>query len=147
MEFGSKKRVLVVDDNHSLVRVIKGLLEMEGYEVLTAFDGLAGLQMAQEEKPDLVILDIKMPKMNGYQVCRDLASQDDTADIPILMLTRRGRCTGPDLRSEEVEAGVRERIEAFDSGALEFLSKPPDVDELLTRVQGLIWFGSQIQAA
>ena len=138
---GSKARILVIDDNRSLVRVYKRVLQKAGYKVLTAFDGLEGLWKVLNEKPDLIILDIVMPKMDGYEVCRRLKGNPATVDIPVLILTRKGSLAGPDT----VEAKrrdhdrVQDRLSGFEAGAMDFLSKPVTARELLDRVRGLLW--------
>ncbi len=136
----SKARILVVDDNHSIVRLIGALLQKDGFEALTAFDGLEGLQKAREEKPDLIILDIVMPRMDGYEVSRLLQDDPDTAAIPVLMLTVKGQIDDPSLDDHALEAGIRERMDGYEAGALEFLSKPIKAKELLDRVKALLWF-------
>ncbi len=140
----SKQRILVVDDNHSLVLVLERLLQKAGFDVLTAFDGLEGLQKTREEKPDLIILDIIMPKMDGYEVCRRLKGDPYTADIPVLFLTRKGSLAGPDSIKalRRYYNRVQERLGGFDAGALDFLSKPVTARELLDRVRGLLWLSS-----
>jgi DNA-binding response OmpR family regulator len=138
----SKTRILVVDDNRSVVRLIEALLQKEGFEVLTAFDGLDGLQKAREEKPDLMILDIVMPRMDGYEVCRLLQSDPDTVSIPILILTVKGQVDEPGLDNQDVEARIRERMDGYNAGAVDFLSKPIKARELLLRVRTLLWFDS-----
>ena len=136
----TKTHILVVDDNRSLVRIIQGLLQKEGHEVLTAFDGVDGLQKAREEKPDLIILDVVMPRMDGYEVCRLLQDDPDTAAIPVLMLTVKGQVDAHDLDDRALETGIRERMEGYEAGAVEFLSKPIKAKELLERVKTLLWF-------
>ena len=136
-----KARILVVEDNRSLVRVYERLLQKEGYEVLTAFDGLEGLQKALKEKPDLIILDIIMPKMDGYEVCRYLKRNPDTATIPVLILTRMGSLGGPDSEKSKRHyyERTKEQLAGFDVGAMDFLSKPVTAKEMLERVKGLLW--------
>jgi len=136
----SNARILVVDDNRSIVRLIEALLHKEGFEVLTAFDGLEGLQKAQEEKPDLVILDIVMPRMDGYETSRLLQDNPDTAAIPVLMLTVKGQVNDPGPGDDALEIGVREQMDGYEAGAVEFLSKPIKAKELLNRVKALLWF-------
>jgi DNA-binding response OmpR family regulator len=136
----TKIRILVVDDNRSLVRIMQGLLQKENYQVLTAFDGLQGLQKAREEKPDLIILDVVMPRMDGYEVCRLLQDDPDSAAIPVLMLTVKGQVDDPDLDERALETGIQERMEGYEAGAIEFLSKPIKAKELLHRVKTLLWF-------
>lgn len=122
----SEKRILIVDDDRSIVRLLRLVLEREGYEVLTAFDGPEGLHTAWQERPDLVILDIGMPSMDGYEVCRRLHSMRETAKIPVMMLTAKGRLSGLEgLEAKRVlHRHIEERVEGFDAGAVEFLSKP-----------------------
>ena len=126
----SKARILVVDDNRSLVRVMERVLEKEGFEVLTAFDGPEALQKARAQKPDLIILDIVMPEMDGYEVCRHLHRDPDTARIAVLMLTRL------DLR--RFTSDDEERIEHFEAGAIDYLTKPITAEKLLDRLRGLL---------
>ena len=136
----TETHILVVDDNRSVVRIIQVLLQKEGFEVLTAFDGLEALQKAQEEKPDLIILDIVMPRMDGYEVCRLLQDDLDTAAIPVLILTVKGQVDDPDLDERAFEISIRERMDGYEAGAIEFLSKPIKAKELLARVKALLWF-------
>jgi len=135
---GSAQRILVIDDNRSLVKVIEGILTKEGYEVLTAFDGHEGLQKAVAEKPDLVILDIVMPKADGYEVCRLLHDNPATETIPVLMLTVKGQVDEA-LDKETLGARYAERRMGFDVGALDFMNKPVKANELLEAVKKLIW--------
>jgi DNA-binding response OmpR family regulator len=80
-------KVLVVDDEEDVLRFISDALSHEGIEVVTAFDGLSALDMAGSEKPDIIILDIMMPLMNGYEVCQQLRNDPSTADIPVMFLS------------------------------------------------------------
>lgn len=136
----SQARILVVDDNRAIVRLVEALLQKEGFETLTAFDGLEGLEKAREEKPDLVILDIVMPKMDGYEVCRLLQNDPETAAIPVLVLTVKGQVDDPSLDDQTIESRIQEQMEGFEVGAADFLSKPIKARELLERVRGLLWF-------
>ncbi len=138
----SKARILVIDDRERMVKIVQRILEKEGYEVLTAFDGLEGLRKAQEKKPNLIILDIIMPEMDGYEVCRRLQSDPDTAAISILLLTVKGQTDDPNIDDETIDARIQERIEGFEAGAVEFLSKPVTSEELLDRVKALLWLSS-----
>ena len=138
----AKARILVVDDNRSLVRVLEQLLRKNGFDVITAFDGLEGLQKARDKKPDIAILDVVMPEMDGYEMCRQLRGDPNTAHITVLMLTRKGRVddigeSGEDRR--RFDSRVQERLKAFEAGALDFLSKPVAARDLLDRVGGLLW--------
>jgi len=136
----SKVHILVVDDNRSVVRIIEVLLQREGFEVLTAFDGLEGLQRAREEKPDLIILDIVMPRMDGYEVCRLLQDDPDTAAIPVLILPVKGQVDDPSLDDQTIEARIQEQMAGYEAGAMDFLSKPIKARELVKRVRTLLWF-------
>jgi len=103
-------RILIVDDESHILHVLSLKLGKAGYEVLTAVDGEEGLHMARESKPDLVITDIQMPYMTGLELSRELAGDEATADIPVLILTARGYA----LSSEDLET----------SNIREVLSKP-----------------------
>jgi adenylate cyclase len=115
--------VLVVDDVPENVRLLEALLGPRGYEVITATDGRAALELAESAKPDLMLLDIVMPGTDGYQVCRTLRERDETAVLPIIMLTASD---GP------------EKTRAIEAGADDFIAKPFDRHELLTRVDSLL---------
>jgi DNA-binding response OmpR family regulator len=133
-----KARILVIDDHKRTVKAIERILQRKGYKVFTAFEGMTGLQKAREEKPDLIILDIVMPGMDGYKVCYHLQRREDTARIPVLMLTGKGQIEGD---RPGVQYRIKEREAGFDVGAVEFLNKPVKMKELLNRVRGLLWMG------
>jgi CheY-like chemotaxis protein len=82
-----KKRILIVDDSPTALMWQKLLLRMEQYETLTACDGEEGVRVAREKQPDLILLDVSMPKMDGFEACRALRASPETRDIPILMVT------------------------------------------------------------
>jgi len=113
-----------VDDDRSLVRVIERILEKGGFEVLTAFDGLEGLRKAQEEKPDVIVLDIFMPDMDGYTTLWELKKATATKDIPVVMLTAAG-------------SYLNKRI-ARDSGAVAYITKPVNPSQLADAVVSLL---------
>ena len=96
------RKILVVDDEESIVKIIEYNLKKEGYEVLSAFDGEEGYKLAVEGKPDLILLDIMMPKMDGYEVCKKVRER---SDVPIIMLT---------ARAEEVDKVVGVELGAGD---------------------------------
>lgn len=121
---GDKKRVLIVDDERDLVETISFRLEAAGYEVLSAYDGQEGLEKARDEKPDLILLDVMMPKMDGYQVCRFLKFDEDFKNIPIVMLTARGQES-----DKNTGAGV---------GADAYITKPFDSASLLLKIKELL---------
>jgi len=87
----NNRRVLVVDDERHIVRLIQVNLEREGYQVLTAFDGKDGLQKAKTERPDLVVLDVMMPYMDGFEVLKSMKADPVTAEIPVIMLTAKAQ--------------------------------------------------------
>ncbi len=115
-------RILVVEDDQAICRGLRDNLEAESYEVMTAEDGDAGYQAIHDEKPDLVVLDLMLPKMGGYEVCRRIRSEGVTT--PILMLTARG---------EEAD-----RVLGLDLGADDYVTKPFSVREVLARVRALL---------
>ena len=87
----SKGRILVVDDEIYIVHILDFSLGMEGYEVITALDGEQAVERAQAEKPDLIVLDIMMPKLDGYETCKILKGDPATRDIPVILFTAKGR--------------------------------------------------------
>lgn len=117
----SKTRVLVVEDDRTLLETLEYNLTAEGYQVLTATDGLAALETARKEKPDLVVLDVMLPRLDGFEVCRVLRRE---TSIPILMLTAR--------------AGETDRVVGIEVGADDYLTKPFSMRELLARVKALL---------
>lgn len=116
------KRILIIEDDAAILRGLKDNLEYESYEVLTAVDGEDGYCQIQEKKPDLIILDLMLPKMNGYELCRKVREEGLTT--PILMLTARG---------EEMD-----RVIGLDLGADDYVTKPFSVPELLARIRAII---------
>jgi len=138
-----KQRILIIDDDKSLVLVAERLLQKEGYAVITAFSGLEGLQKAQAEKPDLVILDIVMPGMEGYEVCRQLKSNALTAHTPVIVLSVKGQT---DTWKGAPAVGLRETSTAFNCGANNFLTKPVAANDLLRTVKAELSFGAFLNA-
>ncbi len=117
--------VLVVDDDATIRRLLQITLETEGFTVTTAGDGVEGLRMAQEvPKPDLVLLDIMMPGMDGLQVCHTLKNDPATQDLPVVLLSAKAQ-------SHDIELGMR-------VGADDYITKPPDLLDLVTRVRQLL---------
>jgi CheY-like chemotaxis protein len=86
----AKGRILVVDDEIYIVHILDFSLGMEGYEVVTALDGEQALERARSEKPDLIVLDIMMPKLDGYETCKRLKADPETKDVPVILLSQRG---------------------------------------------------------
>lgn len=116
------KRILIIEDDLAILRGLRDNLEYDKYEVLTAADGEQGYCLIQEKKPDLIILDLMLPKMSGYELCRKVREEGLTT--PILMLTARG---------EEVD-----RVLGLDLGADDYVTKPFSVPELLARVRAIL---------
>lgn len=114
-------KVLVVEDETNLLVALEYNLDSEGYDVLTAQDGEAGLALARQEKPDLVILDVMLPKLDGFEVCRILRRE---SDVRVLMLTARG---------EEID-----RVVGLELGADDYVTKPFSIRELLARVRNML---------
>ena len=135
----TKARILCVDDDRPTVTIISGVLRKEGYEVDTALDGTEGLKKAREMKPDLIVLDIMMPGLDGYEVCRRLRSDPDTSKIGVLMLTAKGGVDENVKESWKFAGRVQDRLKGYDSGALEFLTKPIKAKDLLLRVKAVLW--------
>lgn len=120
----SKKRILVVDDETELVNTIKMRLETNDYEVLVAYDGYEALEKARKEKPDLIVLDLILPKMDGYKVCGLLKRDTRYARIPIIMLTAR-------VREEDKKMGE-------EMGAEAYITKPFEPQILLEKIKELL---------
>lgn len=121
---GPELSVLIVDDNEQNLELLHAYLEDLGPRIRLARDGQAAVSAIETEAPDLVLLDIMMPRMSGYQVCRWIKSRPETRDLPVVVVTALG------------EVGDVER--AVDSGADDFLTKPVDRLELTTRVRSLL---------
>ncbi|MDY6934607.1 MAG: response regulator [Spirochaetota bacterium] len=120
-------KILAIDDNVEYLKVITTLLEkfIPDSIVVTAESGYDGIEMARKEFPDVILLDIKMPGINGYEVCKGLKEDDNTKNIPIIMLTG--------LRTE-----ANDRVRALDIGADAFLSKPIDKSELIAQINVML---------
>jgi len=111
-------RILIVDDEQNIVDILKVNLEREGYQTLAAYDGAQGLEMGLNQKPDLILLDCMLPKIDGFDVCRKLRQQ---TNVPILMLT---------AKSEEID-----KVLGLELGADDYITKPFSVREVLARVK------------
>ena len=114
-------KILVVDDDRVLADVVTFMLHKEGYQVIQAFDGLMALERWKEDQPDLVVLDVNMPKMDGFEVCKKIRAEDDT---PILMLTVKGE-------EEDILSG-------FEIGADDYIVKPFSPGQLVARVKAIL---------
>jgi len=118
-----KKRILIVDDEKGIVDLLKKRIEQE-YEVLVASDGQEGLNMARDERPDLVVADVMMPRLDGYHMCRLLKFDENYKDIPVIMLTSREH--------------ERDRQTAREVKADAFITKPFNGGELMTSIRNLL---------
>jgi len=117
-----KKKVLIIDDNADFLKLLRFRLEASGYFVISAYDGDGGLKQAKKDKPDLILLDVMMPKMDGYAVMRLLKEDKMTKDIPIVMLT----C-------------LEKTKDAFlDAGVKGYIIKPYDKEDLLQMIDNLL---------
>ena len=117
-----KKRVLIVEDEKSIVDILRFNLEKEGYAALTAYDGEAGLDQALKENPDLILLDVMLPKMNGFDVCR--IRREKGSSVPVIILT---------AREEETD-----KVLGLEIGADDYITKPFSMRELMARVKANI---------
>jgi DNA-binding response OmpR family regulator len=120
----SQKKILIVDDEVDLVETIRFPLENEGFTVLVSYNGEDALNKARKEKPDLIILDIMLPKLDGYKVCRLLKFDERYKHIPILILTAKIQ--------------EKDKILGKETGADEYITKPFDLDELLEKVKAYL---------
>lgn len=119
-----EKKILLVDDERDLLEIVKMRLEASGYKVLTALDGQEGFDMAKREKPDLVILDLMLPKIDGYKVCRMLKFDEKYKKIPIILFT---------ARAQEADKKLGEEV-----GADAYITKPFEPEVLLEKIKELV---------
>lgn len=119
-----KKKILLADDEEDIKAVVSLFLQSKGYEVVTAFDGLAAIDMAKTEKPDLILLDVMMPVVNGYEVCERLKADEQTRSIPIVMLSAMAQ-------SESVDKGLS-------AGAADYVTKPFEPSHLEAVIQRIL---------
>ena len=120
----AKKKILVVDDEMDLVEMVSLRLEANNFEVLKAYDGQVGLDLARTDKPDLVILDLMLPKLEGYKVCRMLKFDEKYKHIPIILFT---------AKTQESDKKLGE-----DVGADAYVTKPFEPNELLSKIKELL---------
>ncbi len=118
------KRILVVDDEVQLVEMVKIRLEANGYEVLAAYDGQEALDKTREEKPDLIVLDLMLPKLDGYKVCRMIKFDEKYKNIPIILFSARAQ-------ESDKEMGVQ-------VGANAYITKPFEPQALLSKIKELL---------
>lgn len=115
------ERILIIEDDKAIVRVLERSLVYEGYEVDSAMNGEHGLELVQKKSPDLIILDLMLPGMDGLEFTKKIREENN---VPILMLTARG--------------GLEDRVQGLDSGADDYMVKPFELEELLARIRSLL---------
>ncbi|MFC2072631.1 response regulator [Chloroflexota bacterium] len=115
------KKILVVDDERKIVDILKAYLERDGYQVITAYDGRSALELARRDSPDLIILDLMIPEVSGWDVCRELRKE---SDVPVIMLTARDDTT--------------DKIIGLELGADDYVTKPFDPKEIISRVRAVL---------
>jgi CheY-like chemotaxis protein len=116
-----KKKILVVDDSKTALFMVTTILKKTPYEIVTAHDGQQAVQVAEAERPDLILMDVVMPHMTGFEACRELKQRELTRSIPVILVTTRGE-------EENVENG-------FESGCNDYVTKPVNAQELLAKVR------------
>ena len=119
-------KVLVIDDQPINVQLLKRKLEREGLQVIAAYNGSEGLALIKREKPDLVLLDVMMPDMDGIEVCQRMQADEETRHIPVIFITAR--------------TTKESKLEGLGVGAVDYITKPIDLDETLARVQTQLRF-------
>ena len=119
-----KKKILVVDDEPNILMSIEYILDMEGYEVHRARDGEEALSVAERIRPDLILLDVSMPRKDGYEVCRILREREDMAGTKVIMLTAKGQAL--------------EKKKGLEVGADEYVTKPFSAVDLLEKILSLV---------
>jgi len=119
-----RKRILVVDDEIYIVHILEFTLTMEGYEVITAADGEEALRKIEATRPDLVVVDIMMPKMDGYEVCRRIRQDEETKKLPVILLSAKGRPI--------------DRETGLEVGADDYMVKPFSPRRLLEKIKDLL---------
>ena len=120
----SKKKILAVDDEPNILMSIEFILEMEGYEVHIARDGEEALEVAERVQPDLILLDVNMPRKDGYEICRILREREELAGTKVIMLTAMGQ--------------ILEKKKGLEVGADEYVTKPFSADDLLQKIRAMI---------
>ena len=123
-------KILVIDDDNAINELIKINLELQGYEVTQAFNGIEGFAKAKQEEPSLIILDVMMPEVDGFTVAQRIRQAQEIADTPILMLTALSQ--------------LNDKVNGFNIGVDDYLTKPFEIDELVVRVRALLKRTNQI---
>lgn len=123
-------KILVIDDDNAINELIKINLELQGYEVIQAFNGVEGFAKAKQERPSLIILDVMMPEVDGFTVAQRIRQAQEISDTPILMLTALSQ--------------LNDKVNGFNIGVDDYLTKPFEIDELVVRVRALLKRTNQI---
>lgn len=121
-----KKLILLVDDDPDFVEAVRVIVESGGYDVEVAYDGQEGLEAVAERKPDLIVLDVMMPVMNGHEACAKLKGADDTKEIPVILLT---------AVADRVTTSTYTHRDMLESEAEDYMPKPVEPNELLERIK------------
>lgn len=117
-------RILVIDDSPTILYMVTNMIAQGGHETITATNGEQALKMAINQQPDLVLLDVILPRLNGYEVCRQLKSTPQTADIPVVMITSKTK--------------DKDRKWGMEQGADDYITKPFDADDLLDVIKRFV---------
>jgi DNA-binding response OmpR family regulator len=117
-------KILIAEDEQDILELINFTLQFGGYEVIPTSNGKDALEMTRKEQPDLVLLDVRMPRMSGYDVCTQIKADRDTRHIPVVFLSAKGQ-------EAEIKAG-------FDTGAIDYILKPFAPDHLLKRLEEIL---------
>ncbi len=123
-------KILVIDDDIAINELIKINLELQGYEVKQAFNGTEGFALAKQEQPNLIVLDVMMPEVDGFTVAQRIRQSDSISDTPIIMLTALSQ--------------LNDKVNGFDIGVDDYLTKPFETEELIVRVRALLKRSNQI---
>ncbi len=118
------KKILIADDDPIIIKLLQVNLELDGYEVVTAEDGAEAVERATETKPDLIILDIMMPRMDGWTALQELKRQPETAKAPVILLSAKAQ-------QEDIRKG-------YEAGAAEYFTKPFDPSDLLSAIEQIL---------
>lgn len=119
-----KSKILIVDDERDILELVSLILSEGGMDVFQAQDGLSALEIARKEKPDLILLDIMMPEIDGWEVLKILKIEEETKDIPVAMLT--------------CKTETRDKVMGIQEGAIDYITKPFAPEDLLVRVQDML---------
>jgi len=120
----NRKKILLVDDSSTVLLMERMILSKSPYDLVTARDGWEGVEKAKAERPDLILMDVVMPRMDGFEACRRLRADDETRQIPVIMVTTRGEL-------QSVESG-------YESGCSDYVTKPINGLELLSKVRNYL---------